>query len=184
MNRKLGLIAIAAVLIVAALAAFGWYASNGGSFAPARTAEPVADMAPLPPPDPPTSVRPLNPYPDAVRVELYAVEKRWDGKKRHIEREWVRPLTKEQRAAFESNLTIGYYEKGKAVVACCDPHHFLRYYNSTGELLGEVGICFCCGCVTTDVGGPLADNEYREFDYDKMKALIETLGVPTDISCH
>jgi hypothetical protein len=183
MSRKLGLLAVFGVLIIAAAATFVWFKVNAE-----RDLEnpnlAAYTVPPLPPPDPPTSIKPLDPYPDAVRVELYAVEKEWNGKTDRIVREWVRPLAKDQRAAFERNLTIAYYEKGKAVAACCFPHHFLRYFDVNGKLLGEVGICFCCRCVTSDVGGPLRDNEYREFDYAKMKALIEGLGIPTEMGCH
>lgn len=127
----------------------------------------------------------INPYPKAVRAELYVAEFDYpDGDTKVVSREWShKALTPAQLAQIESNILRRHPDLNGAVAACCDPHHFIRYYDKKGLQVGEVAICFCCGCVRTMPIVQRMEAQEIAFRREEMKALMQRLGVPIDVGC-
>lgn len=132
----------------------------------------------------------LKPWPEAVSVRLFveAEERTSDG-----DRAYVRPqgqrLSAAQRAEFERNLRLISFDKAPdAAMACFVPHHFLRYYDASGEQIGELSICFCCAEVQAK-GKPTTaampeGATYQEIVFlNGLKSAIANLGYSTEIGC-
>lgn len=138
------------------------------------------------------SETPVHPYPQATSVRLF-VEQEWDLEQRPAATPYVesagRLLTPAQRRAFEAALSKRS-RRGGSVAACFIPHHFFRYYDARGRQVGEVAVCFCCsGAAATPQlfpyeGGILKRHQNElAFDREQLKALIRSLGLPTDVWC-
>ena len=101
-----------------------------------------------------------------------------------------RSLSAVQRRAFEATLSKVSSRNG-AADACFIPHHFLRYYNESGQQVGEIAVCFCCSGAAASpelfsyTGGGFLHSYVNRLDYDReqLKALIESLGLPADVWC-
>jgi len=124
-----------------------------------------------------------NPYPRAVRAELYAEVSNYDvlGDRKVVARN---PLSAEQLAAIEGNITRRVPDMTAAVAACCDPHHYIRYYDRHDRLVGEIAICFCCGCVRTEPYLKRSRGQEIDFNHEALKRIAQSLGLPTDIQCY
>jgi hypothetical protein len=124
-----------------------------------------------------------NPFPGATEVRLF-VEVRYtkDNKPILSKRNGVR-LNAAQRKAFENSLKITVAPEYEA--ACFVPHHFFRYYDARGKQIGGVSVCFCCDGVAASGSKALEppDNATLSADYRRLKALVATLGEPTDVLC-
>ncbi|GAA0651133.1 hypothetical protein [Brevundimonas lenta] len=138
------------------------------------------------------SETPVRPYPDAVSARLFVENDGPEGSPEvgvMIEPQG-RLLTAAQRREFEDSLSK-VSSRGGSAAACFIPHHFLRYYDAAGQKVGEIAVCFCCsGAVSTPAlfpyqgGGPLHPywNELA-YDRERLKSLIESLGLPADVWC-
>lgn len=135
---------------------------------------------------------PVQPYPEAVSVRLFVENDGPEGSAQvgqMIEPEG-RVLTVAQRREFEASLSK-MSTRYRVVAACFIPHHFLRYYDAAGRKVGEIAVCFCCSgaAATPDLfkyegGGFLHPYEnHLAYDRERLKALIESLGLPTDVWC-
>lgn len=168
MGWKLSTWLTVAVLCVVALSVSGDFRENFPGYPYAKYAVPDGPI--------------INPYPKAVRAELYATE--WASKDGEltIKREWRRPLSAGQLARIEANI-VRRQDHREAVAACCVPHHSIRYYNAAGKQVGEIAICFCCGCVESQPILAQTEQQYIDFNREELKLIFNGLGVPTDIDC-
>ena len=134
----------------------------------------------------------LHPYPEAVSVRLFVENDQPEGDPQYgvfVEPEG-RVLTSAQRTEFEGSLSKAS-TRNRAVAACFIPHHFLRYYDASGKQVGEIAVCFCCsGAVAIpelfkhEGGGFLHPyDNHLAYDRARLKALIESLGLPSDVWC-
>ena len=159
------------VSIVAASLAFACCGCHGepASSDPAATAE-VGRTSPA-----------GNPFPAATEVRLF-VNTDYDDNGRLI-LDGGLALTPSQRAEFESLLRVEPLPEQLA--ACFIPHHFFRYLDGAGNVLGEVEICFCCEGVSVSKGNAikLTNGEQVGGDFAKLRAFVQSLGKPTDGGC-
>ena len=122
----------------------------------------------------------VHPFPQAAEVRLFTAHTDQNMK---VTYDKGRSLTAAQRRAYEALLYV-QTDGDLSVAACFDPHHFVRYYDAKGKKIGEVAVCFCCGGVEmTPSNWHLRDNQLFTFNYVKLKALIASWGVDTDIDC-
>jgi hypothetical protein len=137
--------------------------------------QPVAQAAASPLPDKPIT----DPFPTAAELKLFVeTEYAEDGAPIMSKPDGLR-LTKEQRADFEATLLAK--TPPDEVAACFIPHHFFRYYNSAGDMIGEIQACFCCSGVVGNVSVPAGQE--LAVDYGKLERLIESLGEPVNVLC-
>lgn len=100
-------------------------------------------------------------------------------------------LTSEQRMMFEKaifrQIIVQRPESGEGAYeeACFIPHHFFRYFNELGEMVGEIEICFCCdgGLASPALIEP-ADDQWVEYDIATIKKLVQSMDLPTDVNCN
>lgn len=94
-------------------------------------------------------------------------------------------LTKVQRTEFESYLRIHTDSPDEAIAACFIPHHFFRYFDKAGKVVGEIQVCFCCTGVEEQGASniKMAHNQRLIVDFNKLGAFIRSLGERTDIQC-
>jgi hypothetical protein len=157
------------LLLAAALAACGSNAAPADRQAPAA-ADAVGG-----------SRRPVRPYPQAAEVRLFTAET-GELMEPIFDPKFLK-LTDAQRRAYEQLL---YVQTGGdlSVAGCFEPHHFFRYYDGKGKQVGEVAVCFCCGGVESDPNFlHLRDDQLFKFDHARLRALITSWGVRTDIGC-
>ena len=131
----------------------------------------------------------VSPYPEAVNVGLFVRAELEPGEVRFLQPDGRR-LTSVERTAFENALvsetwTEGY---GGEEAACFIPHHFFRYFDATGQQIGEVAVCLCCHGVEASPNLRLevvegGDYVKLEFDEASMRDLIEGMGLPVNINC-
>lgn len=135
---------------------------------------------------------PLAVYPQAtvVRLKVHDLGYDEDGRPRFSQPEGRR-LTDEQRrrfeAAFQQADIIRRPPPGDDVAvaaACFVPHHFFEYLDRAGQVIGEVAVCFCCegARFSPSIGRHDADAYVHE-DIAAIKALVEDMGLPTDVGC-
>lgn len=135
---------------------------------------------------------PISPYSDAVSVRLFVENDQPEGDPQYgvfVEPEG-RVLTAAQRTEFEASLSK-VSTRNRAVAACFIPHHFLRYYDASGKQVGEIAVCFCCSGAAASPelfehqgGGFLHQyDNHLAYDRERLKALIESLGLPADVWC-
>ena len=94
-------------------------------------------------------------------------------------------LTSSQRAKFESLIAVHTVSPDEEFAACFIPHHFFRYFDKAGKLVGEVQVCFCCAGVEQSDGSNvrLTDHQMLVADFEKLKSLVASLNEPTDVQC-
>lgn len=78
----------------------------------------------------------------------------------------------------------------RVFAACFDPHHFFRYYNTSGKLIGEVQVCFCCGntfskpqVFTNELYAAHDDKKTWEIDQAVLYSLVKEMGLEPDVGC-
>ena len=125
-----------------------------------------------------TSEKSLPVFPTAVRVNL--IIRGYDKKRGSysLDPDGV-DLSNAQRAEFERAIRqVAVAELGDA---CFVPHHFFRYFDSKGKMIGQIAICFCCS------GGQaypkLPRHGILEFDVDAIERLVKKMKLPTDVDC-
>ncbi len=140
-----------------------------------RSERPVAQAAASPRPDKPIT----DPFPTATELKLFVETGHHpDGTPIMSKPDGLR-LTKDQRADFEATLLAKI--PPEEVAGCFIPHHFFRYYDSAGDMIGEIQVCFCCGGVVGNVSVPAGQE--LAVDYGKLQTLIEALGEPVNVLC-
>ena len=141
----------------------------------------VTEKASVPVPDKPFR----NPYPSAGEVRLF-VETDYDAKGEPIySKPKGRVLTAGQRAEFESLIAVHTISPVEEFAACFVPHHFFRYFDKAGKLVGEVEVCFCCAGVQQSDGSNvrLTKDEMLVADFGKLHSFVASLGERTDVQC-
>ena len=173
-NRRIILIALAAVLAIANLA---WFALSRPAGEKPIAAKEKAVAA--------VSDRPLrNPFPTAREVRLF-VESGYGTDKPIYSKPKGRLLTPAQRSEFESLIKVHTIASDEAFAACFIPHHFFRYFDKSGKLVGELQVCFCCAGVKRSEDSPirLAEGEMLSADFGRLNAFVASLGERTDVDC-
>lgn len=93
-------------------------------------------------------------------------------------------LNADQRRRLESAISFRPVDPSEEFAACFVPHHFFRYFDSSGNETGSVAICFCCGGAKLSSDGPgWGGKETDEVDWDKISTIVTELGVPTNLGC-
>lgn len=125
-----------------------------------------------------------NLFPSASEVRLF-VETGYRGNESIFNPPRGIRLSRSQRAVFESALAIHTISPDEMFAACFIPHHFFRYFDTAGKLLGEVEVCFCCAGVQQSGAShiKLQRNERLQADFKKLEALVRLLGARTDVQC-
>ena len=123
-----------------------------------------------------------NPFPTAIEVRLF-VEVGYDDVGPILSNADGVELTPSQREQLEKSLSVAPMPDDMA--ACFVPHHFFRYFDASGEQIGEVEVCFCCSGVSAKGSRMLetADSEILSADYNALKNLVEDLGERTEVMC-
>lgn len=131
-----------------------------------------------------TADKPISdPYPGAQEVRLFVETENEDHKRIYV-RPAGRTLTEGQRAEFESTLAIHTVSPDELFAACFIPHHFFRYFDGAGKLVGEVQVCFCCAGVQSEGSNvQLGEDQMLAADFRKLKTLVASLGERTDVYC-
>jgi hypothetical protein len=125
-----------------------------------------------------------NPFPSASELRLF-VDTR-EGRRGPI---YSKPaglvLSSGQRAKFESLISVHTISDDDAFAMCFMPHHFFRYYDRAGRLVGEISVCFCCGGVeqTAGLSIPLRTNQMLIGDFAGLDSFVRSLGERTDVQC-
>ena len=173
--RRTILVALVAVLVVANCA---WLALS--RYAKQEQAG-VAEKASAQVPDKPFR----NPFPNASEVLLF-VETDYDARGEPIySKPKGRVLTASQRAEFESLIAVHTISPDEVSAACFIPHHFFRYFDKAGKLLGEIQVCFCCAGVQQSEGSNVRLTEGQELvaDFAGLHSFVSSLGERTDVQC-
>ena len=135
-------------------------------------------------------------FPDAVSVRLRVHDGGYSeaGERIYSNPDGVR-LTEAQRArvdaAFTKRVVVtparGQPPEGEIAyaAACFVPHHFFEYRDASGEVVGEVAVCFCCEGARISPR-PVTRGENASFveDVAALKALVTDMGLPTDVECY
>ena len=137
----------------------------------------------------------LNPYPEAVRVNLLVGDKavRTSFEEKDL-RKSSQPegydLTDAERRQFENSIqgvkirNAGPDTPMMSMSACFVPHHFFRYYDRSDNLVGEISVCFCCyDYRAAPKLTSIAPVDYVEMDFETVENLVAEMGHPTDIAC-
>jgi hypothetical protein len=169
---------ILAVLVAAlAVANLGWLAlSRSGKQEQAAVTEELSAHSPNKP------FR--NPFPSASELRLF-VETEYDDKGSIYSKPKGRALTASQRVEFESLIAVHTISPDEMFAACFIPHHFFRYFDKAGKVVGEVEVCFCCEGVQQSDGSKvrLAEGEMLVADFEKLQSFVASLGERTDVQC-
>lgn len=135
-----------------------------------------------------------HPYADAAQVRLALDNTEINRQTGQVVEhpETMRVLSPAERATFESGLhrerLIGVPPPELATPACFIPHHFFRYYSATGQQVGEIKVCFCCGGYEATPRLPYGNGRGDQRDEFKVnltqtKAFVRGLGLRTDMMC-
>ena len=94
-------------------------------------------------------------------------------------------LSAKQRVAFESLIKIHTIAPDELFAACFIPHHFFRYYDKAGKMIGGFEVCFCCSGVEQNGASNLrlSKNQMLSADFRKLEAFVRSLGERTDVQC-
>ena len=125
-----------------------------------------------------------NPFPSASEVRLF-VETGYDRDEPIYSKPKGRVVTASQRAEFESLIAVHTITPDEEFAACFIPHHFFRYFDKAGRVVGEVEVCFCCAGVQQSEGSTvrLTKGEMLVADFGKLQSFIASLGERTDVQC-
>ena len=126
-----------------------------------------------------------NPFPSASEVRLF-VETDYDPKgKPSYSKPQGRVLTASQRAELESLISVHAISPDQEFAACFIPHHFFRYIDNAGKVVGDVAVCFCCAGVEQSAGSNvrLTKGQMLVADFRKLKSFVSSLGERTDVQC-
>lgn len=127
--------------------------------------------------------RVTNPFPQATQLRLFVEVGYTKAGKPILSKAQGIPLNATQRKVFEDSLRVTAAPEYD--VMCFIPHHFFRYYDANGKLLGNVSVCFCCDGVAASGSKTLEppSGATLSANYQQLKKLVAELGEPTDILC-
>jgi hypothetical protein len=91
-------------------------------------------------------------------------------------------LNADQRQRLEAAVSYRPIEPNEAFAGCFIPHHFFKYFDSSGKETGSVSVCFCCGGARLSSDSP-GSGSTEEIDYDEIQAIVTELGISTDLGC-
>lgn len=131
-----------------------------------------------------TPVKPVtNVFPEATEVRLFVETAIGADGKSVFSKPSGLKLSPKQRAEFESSLTVQPQPQESA--ACFIPHHFFRYSNAKGRVIGEIEVCFCCAGVAVSGNSniPIGPDQELSADYGKLEAFVRSIGEPTQVQC-
>ena len=122
-------------------------------------------------------------FPNATEVRLFVETDNQPNGPRVFAETRGRVLTGDERKAFEATLRIEPIPD--VLAACFIPHHFFAYFDPKGRKLGEISICFCCSGagVKGESGIAMQKNQWLGADFDKLKILVRSLNLPTNVQC-
>jgi hypothetical protein len=125
-----------------------------------------------------------DPFPSASEVRLF-VETGYARDEPIYSKPKGRVLTASQRAEFESLIAVHTITPDEEFAACFIPHHFFRYFDRAGKVVGEVEVCFCCAGVQQSDGSnvSLTEDEMLVADFGKLQSFVASLGERTDVQC-
>lgn len=173
-SRRTLFVTVAVILVIATL---GWLAiSQSGRQSPQVQTGSIVEH----PSDKPFR----DPYPGAAEVRLF-VETRDGGNEPAFVKPAGRVLTEEQRVEFESLIAIHTISPEDLFAACFVPHHFFRYFDGAGKLVGEIEVCFCCAGVQQSEGSKvrLSNDQMLVADFPRLESFVTSLGERTDVGC-
>lgn len=126
-----------------------------------------------------------KPFPAASEVRLFVNTGYDDKGKPTYSRPGGHPLSASERSAFESLIKIHTISPDEAFAMCFIPHHFFRYYDKGGKMIGELQVCFCCEGVEQSGASNirLGKNQMLSADFQRLKAFVRSLGERTDVQC-
>lgn len=132
----------------------------------------------------------VRPWPEATEVRLFVEDLSYDERERTgatMSNPKGVALTATQRATLDESVTLYRMtakEYGDYAAACFIPHHFFRYYDTSGRRLGELSVCYCCdGIEFSPAFQQLCPEEEWQFDFDGVEKMLKEMGVPTDVNC-
>ena len=147
---------------------------------PSPNANPSAKSVPSPVASP---IPVANLFPEAKSLRLFVeADIGKDGTPIYTEA-IGRLLNPAQRRAFEATLQIAPLPEEMA--ACFIPHHFFRYFDGKGRLIGEIEVCFCCAGtrISGRSGLKIGADQELQFDYNALKTFVSSLNEPVDVMC-
>jgi hypothetical protein len=126
-----------------------------------------------------------NPFPTASDVRLFVEVDHDDDGNLIFSKPDGRSLTPSQRSTFESLINIHTISPDEMFAACFVPHHFFRYYDKGGKMIGEVQVCFCCAGVEQSGASNihLGKDQMLSADFLRLEAFVKSLGERTDVEC-
>ncbi|MGJ8726755.1 MAG: hypothetical protein ACSHYB_19580 [Roseibacillus sp.] len=80
-------------------------------------------------------------------------------------------LTSEQVEKLKRAVTVE--QPPHPIAMCFNPHHAFLFYGETGDIVGQIDICFMC----SNYSG-LPDGYAEYWSLDRLKALFKELGMP------
>jgi hypothetical protein len=127
----------------------------------------------------------MNAFPEANQTRLFVETDIDQQGKATFNKPQGLVLSAEQRKAFESLIKIHTIAPDDVFAACFIPHHFFRYYNKSGKVIGEFAVCFCCSGVEQSGASNirLSKNRMLSADFRKLEAFVRSLGERTDMQC-
>lgn len=173
-SRRTLFVSFAAILAIATL---GWLAiSQSGRQSPQVPTGSILEH--------PSNKPFRDPYPGATEVRLF-IEARDGRGEPALVNPAGRVLTEKQRVEFESLIAIHTISPEDMFAACFIPHHFFRYFDGEGKLVGEIEVCFCCAGVQQSEGSKvrLSEGQTLLADFPRLESFVTSLGERTDVGC-
>lgn len=126
-----------------------------------------------------------NTFPTASEVRLFVNTDYDDNGEPIFSKSSGLVLSSSQRAELESLIMIHTISPDEEFAACFVPHHFFRYFDKSGKLVGEVEACFCCAGVrqTGASNIHLTESQMLSADFGKLQSFVRSLGERTDVQC-
>lgn len=121
---------------------------------------------------------PVVVYPEAVTVKLFVSEQSAYSDNFKLDEAAAITLSSTQRAkvasAFSYIDVLEDISHEHLVAACFDPHHFFRYYDASGRMIGEIRVCFCCDGTQMEPG-IFTNKDYDGTDQKKVSDVDQSV---------
>ncbi|MFT3997743.1 MAG: hypothetical protein QM667_10075 [Asticcacaulis sp.] len=140
---------------------------------------------------------PVPIYPQAYTVKLYVSDKAPMQDGFRLDDASAITLSQAQRSKLASAFsyidvldTVGPVPD-EIAAACFEPHHFFRYYDKAGHMIGEIQLCFCCARA---IASPevFTDKAYKDYTRREKRSdvdlsifydLIDEMGLNPTVGC-